>query len=223
MLGSPVAARAMGGIRTLIDTAAKASQTSKTPSGPSSQNKLGMNGITAFTESHVKSAADSGAPAADSKTPAADSGTPRRAALPRHNPFNPFLNMGGMGTHLNNPFHNMGDMGTHKNTFLSQLAGQLGSTALHTAGQFVPPGPLSTAMHMAADMAGSSGLGGGYPVTQMAMMQNNFLHDQQVLADMNSANTMAASLIQQKQALTSALASVANKGASNIADAAKGQ
>lgn len=87
----------------------------------------------------------------------------------------------------------------------------------------MPPGVASTAMHAAGDIVRPSALGAGDPVTQMAAMQNDFLKQQSEMTRLNNANTMAAAVNQQSQELTSALASIGNKGASNISNAAKGQ
>ncbi|WP_249189762.1 hypothetical protein [Burkholderia ambifaria] len=103
------------------------------------------------------------------------------------------------------------------------VGAQFLSSALHAGSHFLPPGLASTAMHAAGDMMRPSALGAGDPVTQMAAMQNDFMKQQSEMTRLNNANTMAAAVNQQSQELTSALASVGNKGASNISNAAKGQ
>ena len=103
------------------------------------------------------------------------------------------------------------------------VGAQMLSSALHAGSYFLPPGIGSTAMHAAADIVRPSALGAGDPVTQMAAMQNDFMKQQSEMTRLNNANTLAAAVNQQSQELTSALASVGNKGASNISNAAKGQ
>jgi hypothetical protein len=103
------------------------------------------------------------------------------------------------------------------------VGAQFLSSALHAGSHFLPPGLASTAMHAAGDMMRPSALGAGDPVTQMAAMQNDFMKQQSEMTRLNNANTLAAAVNQQSQELTSALASVGNKGASNISNAAKGQ
>ncbi|WP_244102150.1 hypothetical protein [Burkholderia ambifaria] len=103
------------------------------------------------------------------------------------------------------------------------VGAQVLSSALHAGSYFLPPGVASTAMHAAGDMMRPSALGAGDPVTQMAAMQNDFMKQQSEMTRLNNANTLAAAVNQQSQELTSALASVGNKGASNISNAAKGQ
>jgi len=103
------------------------------------------------------------------------------------------------------------------------VGAQVLSSALHAGSHFLPPGVASTAMHAAGDIVRPSALGAGDPVTQMAAMQNDFLKQQSEMTRLNNANTMASAVNQQSQELTSALASVGNKGASNISNAAKGQ
>ncbi|HEV3104144.1 MAG TPA: hypothetical protein VGZ01_00435 [Trinickia sp.] len=51
----------------------------------------------------------------------------------------------------------------------------------------------------------------------------NYIGQMQQMADQNNAMTMASMQINIQQQMTSALASVGNNGAKNIADAAKGQ
>ncbi|WP_229203056.1 hypothetical protein [Burkholderia ambifaria] len=103
------------------------------------------------------------------------------------------------------------------------VGAQVLSSALHAGSHFLPPGVASTAMHAAGDIVRPSALGAGDPVTQMAAMQNDFMKQQSEMTRLNNANTLAAAVNQQSQELTSALASVGNKGASNISNAAKGQ
>jgi hypothetical protein len=60
--------------------------------------------------------------------------------------------------------------------------------------------------------------------TQQAGSQNaDMVGQMQQMADQNNAMTMASMQINMQQQMTSALASVGNNGAKNIADAAKGQ
>ncbi|MCA8243044.1 hypothetical protein [Burkholderia sp. AU32262] len=103
------------------------------------------------------------------------------------------------------------------------VGAQVLSSALHAGSHFLPPGIASTAMHAAGDIVRPSALGAGDPVTQMAAMQNDFMRQQSEMTRLNNANALAAAVNQQSQELTSALASVGNKGASNISNAAKGQ
>ncbi|AIO38082.1 MULTISPECIES: hypothetical protein [Burkholderia] len=64
---------------------------------------------------------------------------------------------------------------------------------------------------------GSSG------VSQAGSQNADMVGQMQAMANQNNAMTMAAMQINMQQQETSALASVGNNGAKNIADAAKGQ
>jgi hypothetical protein len=103
------------------------------------------------------------------------------------------------------------------------LGDQALSTVAHAAADALPPGHGSTALHALGDTIKPSALGSGDPTTQMAAMQNDFLRQQAEMTRLNNKNTLASAVNQQSQELTSSLASVGNKGVSNIAKAASGQ
>ncbi|TKC86949.1 hypothetical protein FAZ69_20220 [Trinickia terrae] len=60
-------------------------------------------------------------------------------------------------------------------------------------------------------------------VQQAGSLDSNYIGQMQQMADQNNAMTLASMQINIEQQETSALASVGNNGAKNIADAAKGQ
>ncbi|MBN3806982.1 hypothetical protein GXB81_28635 [Paraburkholderia sp. Ac-20336] len=141
---------------------------------------------------------------------------------------------GGMGSAptgrrpLNNPFLNMSkepqvmhDMGQRARDMGTEMA----SDAFHTFAQHAPL-PFAPALDFAANMISptpfSTGIAGGQ-LNQMKQQQHEMLKQQTEMARINNENTLNAALIQQSQALTGALASVANAGVNNIKDAAKGQ
>jgi hypothetical protein len=83
--------------------------------------------------------------------------------------------------------------------------------------------------HIASDVAGSkvdtmmTGAQAGAAIGAVGDQQSTILNQAKFSADQSNAATMAAAAISQKQALMSALASLMNKGAENIAKAATGQ
>lgn len=60
-------------------------------------------------------------------------------------------------------------------------------------------------------------------VSEAGSQNADMISQMQTMANQNNAMTMAAMQINMQQQETSALASVGNNGAKNIADAAKGQ
>jgi hypothetical protein len=69
-------------------------------------------------------------------------------------------------------------------------------------------------------MSSSIGASG---VSEAGAQNADMVGQMQAMANQNNAMTMAAMQINMQQQETSALASVGNNGAKNIADAAKGQ
>ncbi|CAB3769445.1 hypothetical protein [Paraburkholderia solisilvae] len=60
-------------------------------------------------------------------------------------------------------------------------------------------------------------------VSDAGSLNSSMIGQMQQMADQNNAMTMASMQINMEQQATSAVASVGNNGAKNIADAAKGQ
>jgi len=130
------------------------------------------------------------------------------------NSNNPFLKMSKEPQVMHNIGQRQGGMG-------EQVVSNVVQTVAHHT-----PGPFGAMLNLGANLMAPTpfgmGMAGG-DAEAMKWQQQQMLQQQQGMVDGNNANMMKAGLLQQSMALTSALVSVGNKGADDIAKAAQGQ
>lgn len=149
--------------------------------------------------------------ATPSKIPRLASSQPRFGASL---PTNGSSRFGGAAFHA-------GSDSTGPASFMHQMAGSALNLAAGTASPIASP--ILQAAANAFNPTPPIGGDGNNTINQMNQQANQSTQDQMAMANIQNRATMASMMVNLSETLTGALASVGNKGASNIDKAASGQ
>jgi hypothetical protein len=116
---------------------------------------------------------------------------------------------------------NGGSGSTGVGAFMQQMAGSALNLAAGTASPIAAP--ILQAASNAFNPTPPIGGDGNNTINQMNQQANQSTQDQMAMANIQNRATMASMMVNLSETLTGALASVGNKGASNIDKAASGQ